>query len=100
MILAQVAIRAKGRTVPPVVCELMDALQADSVSDSGSAGESSVSLEDVSTRVTADEAGAAVGLSGRQVRNLCAAGLVSHTRAGRAYVVDLTDLRRHLGQAS
>lgn len=100
MVLARVAVRAGAEQVPAVVVELMEALEADATSGTGDAGSSGGRLGDVATRVTPDQAGQRVGLSGRHVRSLCARGLVRSDRIGTRYVVDLDDLHRYLGSAS
>jgi hypothetical protein len=46
---------------------------------------------------TPEDAGRAVGLTGRRIRQLCADGLVVHQRAGaRGYLVDLDSLHAYL----
>lgn len=96
-LLAVATSASSAQKVPGVVVDLLEELHAEAMSDLGHAGPGAVTLGDVSdTWVIANEAGRAVGMTGRQVRRLCSAGLVRHrvTRAG--YKVDVEDLRRHL----
>lgn len=98
LVLARVAVAAPSHEkVPAVVVELIEALSADAMSESGPAVVAPETLGVVGIEgMTADEAGAAVGLTGKHVRRLCSAGVVRHTLLGSRYVVDVSDLRRHL----
>lgn len=96
-LLAVATSASSAQKVPGVVVDLLEELHAEAMSDPGHGGPGAVTLGDVSdTWVTADEAGRAVGMTGRQVRRLCSAGLVRHRRTRAGYEVDLNDLRRHL----
>lgn len=100
MAVLQPLVRSPGgrQRVPGVVIELLQALmqQAD-VSELGSASGRTGRLVDVTGYGSPADAGAAVGLSARRVRQLCAVGVVAHERVGaRGYLVDVNDLRRHI----
>lgn len=94
-------VRSGGRQrVPPVVVELYRAL-LEAASDSGSAAQGGGTMDSVKQWRSAEDAGRAVGLTGRRVRQLCAAGQVAHRRIGaRPVLVDVDDLHRHLGRAT
>lgn len=99
--LAEVVVLAScGPRVPAVVVEFMEDLSESASSGTGTADGPGGSLDDVSEGMTPDAAGAVVGLSGRQVRKLCATGRVRATRVGTRYVVDLVDLRRHVARGA
>lgn len=92
-----------GGLVSPGVVAVVEALHAASlVSEFGPAAAGFGTVEGVEQWVTPDDAGQAVGASGRHVRRLCADGLVRHRLVGaRRYLVDVEDLRRHLrGEAA
>lgn len=99
--LVRVAVTSQSRQkVPEVVLDLLNALEAQ-VSESGNALQREVRVVDMGMWVTPDEAGQAVGYSGRRVRQLCAAGLVSHRRVGAGrYLVDVESLAAHLRRDS
>ncbi len=96
----------QGVEVPNVVKELLrdlhgQALANDRVSEVGSRQVERETIDDVRAYGAPDEAGRQVGLSGRRVRQLCAAGLVAHRQIGAGrYMVDLDDLQRHLGMGA
>lgn len=94
--------RAAGGAVPTTeFMALLDDLHATdlasdgrAVSDFGPVESAPASVEDMRTP---DKAGGEGGLSGRHVRRLCAAGVVTHRRIGaRGYLVDVHSLRAHL----
>lgn len=85
----------RGRRVPAVVVEFIDGLSSG-MSDPGHDERVGSTMDGVSEAwVSAAEAGRRVGLSGRQVQRLCAAGLVRH-RPPQGYTIDPVDLERHL----
>lgn len=96
----------QGVDVPTVVKELLrdlhgQALANDRVSEVGSGGVERETIDGMRAYGAPDEAGRQVGLSGRRVRQLCAAGLVAHRQIGGGrYLVDLDDLQRHLGMGA
>jgi len=66
----------------------------DRISAIGNAAPPPATVVDVRTP---EDAGRAVGLTGRRIRQLCADGLVAHQRAGaRGYLVDLDSLHDYL----
>ncbi|RBY94085.1 hypothetical protein DQ244_01615 [Blastococcus sp. TBT05-19] len=84
--------------VPGVVVELLAALMEQAhVSEFGSAAGGAGSMDGVRETGSPADAGAAVGLSARRVRQLCEQGMVAHRRVGvRGYLVDIDDLRRYM----
>lgn len=100
-VLTKAKVGPGERRVPEVFVELIAAVDESVTSASGNADDPGSTMDGVfEVGVTPDEAGAQVGLSGRQVRNLAGAGFVRHIRVGRGYRVDLEDLRRHLRERS
>lgn len=99
--LVRAALRT-GYTPGPVITALARdlharSLQADRASEVGNDRSERETIDGVREYGTPDEAGIAVGLTGRRVRQLCAAGLVAHRPVGKnRYLVDLSDLQRHL----
>lgn len=87
-----------GFQVGPVLGDLMSELYRDAftISASGSAPVGSSTLDDVTEWLAPNVAGAAVGCTGRRVRQLCNDGVVRSQRIdGRTLLVDVADLRRH-----
>jgi hypothetical protein len=97
MVLLAVAVGIPSESkVAGVVGDLLEDLQAALVSAGGNERSAEPRMGDVFEGVSADEAGATVGLTGARVRQLCRAGLVTHTKVTGAYVVDVDALRQHL----
>jgi len=101
LVLAYAAHR-EGVEVPQVVKDLLSELHAlalaeGRISEVGNVPVGVETIDDMRTWGSAEEAGQAVGLSGRRVRQLCADGYVSHRiYGGGRYLVDVGDLQAHL----
>lgn len=103
-LLGLVRVAVRGGYVPTAeISELAAALHQRAVageraiSESGNGHGSREIIDDVREYGTPDEVGSAVGLSGRRVRQLAAAGLVAARPVGKnRWLVDLADVQRHL----
>jgi hypothetical protein len=91
-----------GYTPPSAISDLARelhgrAMAQEAASELGSREADCETIGGVRKYGTPDEAGSAVGLTGRRVRQLCDAGLVAHRVIGKnRKLVDLEDLQRHL----
>ena len=94
-IAARVSSAGRGDRVSPILVELLEELHR--ISETGNATGRNETLVSATSSESPEEAGAMVGLSGRRVRQLCAAGLVAHQRlASGRLLVDVESLRNYV----